>query len=120
MSIQKIVLPAILALVAFGGYYFYSNQSTPEQQTDVKTTLKKAEFILKVDATGELKAKRSVKIKAPSSMRSERINQTTIQNMVAEGTIVKAGDYVATLDRTEISNKMGDAQTEIDKILTQL
>ncbi len=120
MSIQKIILPAILALMAFGGYYFYSNQSTPEQQTDVKTTLKKGEFVLKVDATGELKAKRSVKIKAPSSMRSERIHQTTIQDMVAEGTMVKEGDYVATLDRTEVSNKMGDAQTEIDKIQTQL
>ncbi len=120
MSIQKIVLPIILLAVALGGYYFYSNQSTPEQQTDVKTTIKKAEFILKVDATGELKVKRSVQIKAPSSMRAERIHQTTIQDMVAEGTVVSAGDYVATLDRTEISNKMGDAQTEIDKILTQL
>lgn len=120
MSIQKLILPLLLLVIALGGYYFYSNQSTPEQQTDVKTTIKKEEFVLKVDATGELKAKRSVQIKAPSSMRAERIHQTTIQDMVAEGTIVKEGDYVATLDRTEISNKMGDAQTEIDKILTQL
>ena len=120
MSIQKIVLPAIVVLVALGGYYFYSSQSTPEQQTDVKTTIQKKEFILKVDATGELKAKRSVQIKAPSSMRAERIYESNIQDLVAEGTIVKAGDYVATLDRTEVSNKMGDAQAEIDKILTQL
>lgn len=120
MSIQKLILPAILVLVALGGYYFYSSESTPEQQSDIKTTIQKGEFVLKVDATGELKAKRSVQIKAPSGMRAERIHQTTIQDMVAEGTIVKEGDYVATLDRTEISNKMGDAQTEIDKILTQL
>ncbi len=120
MSIQKLVLPAILLLVALGGYYFYTSGSTPEQQSDIKTAIQKGEFTLKVDATGELKAKRSVQIKAPSGMRAERIHQTTIQDMVAEGTIVKEGDYVATLDRTEISNKMGDAQTEIDKILTQL
>jgi multidrug efflux pump subunit AcrA (membrane-fusion protein) len=117
---QKILLPIIFLLVAGAGYYFYSNQDTVEQQSDIKTKLEKREFVIKVDATGELKAKNSVKIKAPSSMRSERIHQTTIQNMVAEGTVVKEGDYVATLDRTEISNKMGDAQTEIDKILTQL
>ena len=72
----------------------------------IKTTIKKREFVLKVDATGELKAKRSVQIKAPSSMRAERIHQTTIQDMVAEGTVVREGDYVATLDRTEISNKI--------------
>ncbi len=120
MSIQKIVLPLLLLAVAFAGYYFYSDKTTPEQQTDIKTTIKKGAFTLKVDATGELKAKRSVQIKAPSSMRAERIGQTTIQDMVAEGTVVAEGDYVATLDRTEVSNKMGDAQTEIDKILTQL
>ncbi|MEM1122021.1 MAG: efflux RND transporter periplasmic adaptor subunit [Bacteroidota bacterium] len=120
MSVQKLILPAILLLVVFIGYYFYANEGTPAQQTDIKSTIQKGEFTLKVDATGELKAKRSVQIKAPSGMRAERVHQTTIQDMVAEGTIVKEGDYVATLDRTEISNKMGDAQTEIDKILTQL
>ena len=81
MSIQKIVLPILLLTIALGGYYFYANQSTPEQQTDVKTTIQKREFVLKVDATGELKAKRSVQIKAPSSMRAERIHQTTIQDL---------------------------------------
>ena len=120
MSIQKIILPILLVLIGFGAYYFYNNQSTPEQQSDIESTLKKGAFTIKVDATGELKALRSVQIKAPSSMRAERIHQTTIQDMVAEGTVVNEGDYVATLDRSEISNKMGDAQTEIDKILTQL
>jgi len=120
MTLQKIALPIIFLLVALGAYYVYTGQDLPEQQSEIKSTIKKKPFVLKVDATGELKAKRSVKIKAPTSMRAERIHQTTIQDMVVEGTIVREGDYVATLDRSEISNKMGDAQTEIDKILTQL
>ncbi|MEM6317924.1 MAG: efflux RND transporter periplasmic adaptor subunit [Bacteroidota bacterium] len=120
MSIQKLVLPIVLLLVALGGYYFYTSQSEEEQESDVTAVAQKKEFTVKVDATGELEAKRSVKISAPSGMRNNRIYQTTIQNMVPEGTVVKEGDFVATLDRTEIANKMGDAQTEVDKILTQL
>ena len=121
MSFQKILIPLVILLVALGGYYFYANQGgTAEQQSNIKTIIKKREFVIKVDATGELKAKRSIKIKAPTGMRAERIHQTTIQDMVPEGTIVREGDYVASLDRSEVSNKMGDAQTEIDKILTQL
>ena len=40
--------------------------------------------------------------------------------MVAEGTIVKEGDYVAKLDRSELDTKLKDIQTEIEKIETQL
>ena len=120
MSIQKIAIPVVVLLLGLGGYYFFSQKTVAEQQSDVSLTLAKKEFTLKVDATGELKAKRSVQINAPSAMRSERIFETNVQDIIPEGTIVKAGDYVANLDRTEISNRMGDAQSEIDKIMTQL
>lgn len=119
MSIQKIILPVILILVSLAAYYFYSKTETADQESDVKTTIKKSDFVVKVDATGELEAKRSVKITAPAGMQTNRIYRTTIQNLVPEGTIVQEGDFVATLDRTEIANKMGDAQSEVDKILTQ-
>ncbi|MBK9014796.1 MAG: HlyD family efflux transporter periplasmic adaptor subunit [Saprospiraceae bacterium] len=53
-------------------------------------------------------------------MRSAQIWQATITDMVPEGTVLKAGDYVATLDRTELETKLKEAQTEIDKTQTQL
>ena len=53
-------------------------------------------------------------------MRPARIYETTISNLVNEGTIVKKGDFVASLDKTELDNKIREAQTEIDKIETQL
>jgi len=40
--------------------------------------------------------------------------------MVAEGTVVAEGEYVARLDRSELDAKIKDAQTEIEKIETQL
>lgn len=120
MSIQKLLLPLFFIIVAGLSYYFYQQTADEEQINEVTLQIEKKEFVIKVDATGELKAKRSVKIEAPSGMRTNRIYETTIQNLVPEGTMVKEGDFVATLDRTEVANRMGDAQTEIDKINTQL
>lgn len=120
MTLQKFLIPLFL-LVALGlGYYFTNQTENKNQLEDVTLTIQEKEFVIKVDATGELKAKKSVKITAPSGMSANRVYETTIQNLVPEGTMVKAGDFVATLDRTEIANQMGDAQSEIDKILTQL
>ncbi len=90
------------------------------QAKSLTTTVKKGEFKIYVAATGELKAKNSEEIKGPSGMRSAQIWQATISDMVPEGTVLKAGDYVATLDRTELETKLKEAQTEIDKTQTQL
>jgi multidrug resistance efflux pump len=75
---------------------------------------------MNVIATGELKAKRSEKITGPASMRSNQIYQTSITDLVPEGTIVEEGDYVATLDKTELDTKIKSVLNEMDKINTQL
>jgi HlyD family secretion protein len=38
-----------------------------------------------------------------------------IQNIVDEGTVVKRGDWIATLDRSEFQNKFAAKQIELDK-----
>ena len=53
-------------------------------------------------------------------MRAAGIYETTISDLVTEGTILEQGAYVANLDRTEIAGKMSNVQTEIEKIQTQL
>ncbi|MEM9820761.1 MAG: HlyD family secretion protein [Bacteroidota bacterium] len=121
MSSTKIVLPAVLLLLAAVAYFYFANQKTEiGAQVSVKTIVKKGAFVVKVTATGELKAKRSEKIRGPQGMRSARIYQTTISDMVAEGTVVKKGDYVAQLDKSELDTKLKETQTEIEKIETQL
>jgi hypothetical protein len=97
-----------------------SSNKGKEQAKQLSTTVKKGEFKIFVAATGELKAKNSEEIKGPAGMRSAQIWQATISDMVPEGTVLKAGDYVASLDRTELETKLKEAQTEIEKILTQL
>ena len=61
-----------------------------------------------------------VKIRGPQGMRSAGVYETTLSDIVAEGTVLKQGDYVAQLDRTELANKISTIQTELDKIQTQL
>ena len=121
MKIKKILLPLLLlALVAAGIYFATDSGGTEEQAENLSAVVKRGEFKIHVTATGELKAKNSVQIKGPAGMRPAGIYNTTIQDLVPEGTVVEAGEYVATLDRTELSTKMKEAQTELDKIQTQL
>ncbi len=118
----RTLLIAIVAIVMIGGGWFVLRKRpiVQKESTALTAIVKKGEFKVKVTATGELQAKRSEKIRGPQGMRTAGIWQTNIQDMVAEGTVVKQGEYVASLDKTELGNKMRDAQTEIDKILTQL
>ncbi|MFM9949863.1 MAG: efflux RND transporter periplasmic adaptor subunit, partial [Saprospiraceae bacterium] len=111
---------AILLLSVLYGVWQFWPKEDAAQQSNLLTTVKRGKFHVNVTATGELNAKRSVKIKAPQGMRMAQIYETTVSDLVREGTIVKEGDYVATLDRTELANKISNLQTEMEKIQTQL
>ncbi|MCB0651129.1 MAG: HlyD family secretion protein [Saprospiraceae bacterium] len=100
--------------------YFFFRSENKEQDSDIFTTVSQGEFYISVSGTGELKAKNSVKIRAPQGMRPAGIYETTLSDLVPEGTIVSEGQYVGSLDRTEISNKMSTVRSEIEKIETQL
>lgn len=80
-------------------------------------TIEKGPFEISVFTTGELQAENYSDILAPSGLqsRSLRINSISISDLVAEGTEVKKGDYVATLDRTDLDNTL---KTELDALST--
>ena len=117
---NRTLLIIILIAAAIGAYFFLTNTEASDTNKVITTEVKKGPFNIYVNATGELKAKRSVKVRGPQGMRSVGIYQTTISNMIPEGTVVKKGDFVASLDKTELASKMSDVQTEIDKVQTQL
>ncbi|NJL75817.1 MAG: HlyD family efflux transporter periplasmic adaptor subunit [Saprospiraceae bacterium] len=123
MSVQKILrvfVPLLLVVLVGSGIYYFTGSSEKEQVKELTTTVKKGEFKIYVNATGELQAKRSVKIRGPQGMRTIEVYQTSISDLIPEGTVVKKGDYVAGLDQTELATKMKEAQNEIDQIYTQL
>lgn len=118
---RKILVPGLIGIIGLTlVYLFFFQKETQQQETDVFHKVQKADFPIHVVATGELDSKKSVKIRGPQGMRSARIYETTITDLVPEGTQLKAGDYVATLDRTELATRMGNIQGEIDQVETQL
>jgi multidrug resistance efflux pump len=118
---KKYLLPIIGVLLAGAAvWYFTSGTNDTEQSAQLTVPVRQGEFLMNVIATGELQAKHSEKIIGPSGMRTNQIYQTNITDLVPEGTMVKAGDYVATLDKTELDTKIKEALNEMDKINTQL
>lgn len=120
MNFRTIIIPIVIIALAVAGWFWLRPTESKKEAAELTTLVKKGEFRVRVTATGELQAKHSEKIMGPQGMRTAGIWQTNITDLVPEGTLVKGGDYVASLDKTELTNKMRDAQTEIDKILTQL
>ncbi|NVN94699.1 MAG: HlyD family secretion protein [Bacteroidetes bacterium] len=112
-----IIIPAVIALLLL--IWFFTGNNNKDNSV-VVVPVKKGNFDIKVTTTGELDAKSSQEIYGPDGLRSIGIWQVKISEMIPEGTVVDSGQYVATLDKTEISNKLKDIQTELEKLESQL
>lgn len=95
----------IIVWISFGS----SSQKTAEK---LYYTVNQGPFKIVVNTTGELQAENSMDISAPSGLRSSRIYNVKITDLVPEGTIVDSGEKVASLDQSEISKKLNDLNTE--------
>ena len=96
------------------------NQSEATNFIDLYTTPRLGSFEVDVTTTGELRAKNSVEIRGPQGARDFRVNNMPIQRLVPEGSIVKKGDFVAELDRSEIMGKLQDAQLDVQSAESQV
>ena len=111
---KKLLIGTGVLVVLLVGYYFVRGNDSAET-ADVLATVRKGDFRVEIETTGELEAKNSVKISGPAGLRNFQIWQVTIQNIVDEGTVVKKGDWVATLDRSEFQNKFTQKQIDFEK-----
>ncbi|HRG60020.1 MAG TPA: HlyD family secretion protein [Bacteroidia bacterium] len=117
MSKKRLIISVAIIVLIFVSYKYFFSAS--KNESDVFTEVQQGEFEINVFTTGELEAKNSVDIQGPSSVRQLGIWQIKISDLVPEGTNVKQGDYVAALDKAEISTKLRDAASELDKIQSQ-
>lgn len=116
MHNKKIIFIPLLLIVVFGLWYFL--RSSPVGVEHIKVAAEYGDFSVSVYTSGELEAKSSENIYGPSGLRTVGLWNVQISELIPEGSIVQAGDWVATLDRTEISNRMKDLETELEKLQT--
>ena len=109
----------VTAIVLFLVIWFFT-ANNDKTNNIVIVAVKKGNFDIKVTTTGELDAKSSQEIYGPDGLRNIGIWQVKISEMIPEGTVVDSGQYVASLDKTEISTKLKDIQTELEKLESQL
>jgi HlyD family secretion protein len=111
---KKLALGAGIIVVLLITFFVVKGSKSIET-TDILTTVKSGPFKVEIETTGELEAKNSVKILGPTRLREFGIWQVIIQNLVEEGTVVKKGDWVGTLDRSEFQTKLNDKKIALDK-----
>jgi HlyD family secretion protein len=112
MKRNLIIASGVLVLLTG---YFILKRGANVDEFDIMSSVKQGKFTVEIETTGELEAKNSVKILGPSSLSNFGIWQVTVQSIVDEGTVVKKGDLVATLDRSEFQNKFTGKQIELEK-----
>ncbi len=116
MKNKKYILIALGILIIAGLWYFLRDEAVTMEHIQVPVA--QGDFQISVFTSGELEAKNSENIQGPANLRLVGIWNAQIAELIPEGTVVKEGDWVATLDRTDISNRIQDLETELEKLQT--
>ncbi|MEI6900175.1 MAG: efflux RND transporter periplasmic adaptor subunit [Bacteroidota bacterium] len=118
MNTKKYYFMAAGLLLAAIVFYLLFGRNDKAKLITAK--VKKGIFPIEVTTTGELIAKSSEKIYGPAGMRQINVYQVKIQDIIPDGTVVDSGQYVATLDKTEVATKIKDEQTNLEKCESSL
>jgi len=116
---RKIYLTLLIALVLIAVTWYMAGDDKAESNA-IKVPVRFGFFEVSVVTTGELEAKSSEDIYGPTNLRTVQIwSEIKINELVPEGTIVDSGNFVASLDKTEIESRLKDLETELEKLESQ-
>ncbi|MFO7998855.1 MAG: efflux RND transporter periplasmic adaptor subunit [Bacteroidales bacterium] len=116
MNKKKWIFSAIGVAVVVALWFFLRTEAVTVEPITV--AVERGDFVVSVYTSGELEAKRSENIQGPQGLRTVGLWNVQIAELIPEGSMVEEGDWVATLDRTEISTRLKDLETELEKLET--
>jgi multidrug efflux pump subunit AcrA (membrane-fusion protein) len=117
MKNRRVLILVGIGVLLLVSSIWYFTKGNPAESIKLTTTVKKGRFEVIVTSTGELRARNETKIQGPGAEMEEvgLWNGTKIQNLVPEGTVVKPGEFVASLDQSPVMTKMSEANLEAQK-----
>ena len=107
-------LTIIISLVAL---YIFVKLSSKDESVELDfATAMKGSLEIAVTGTGELIPEKMVDIRGPRLVqyRNIRMSGVKITDIIPEGSKVREGDYIATLDRTNFDNNLKDELAALD------
>ncbi|NLE35721.1 MAG: HlyD family efflux transporter periplasmic adaptor subunit, partial [Bacteroidales bacterium] len=119
---RTIIITSIIVAVAVIAMIVISKLFGKEDPGLLFAEARQGDFEVVVTTTGELQAEVSTDIEGPEGLgsRNMRFGNIKISDLVNEGTEVKAGDYVATLDRSSVDNNLKDELDRLESYETDL
>jgi multidrug efflux pump subunit AcrA (membrane-fusion protein) len=134
---RTLIITGIVAVVIVIIMIVFGRLTSKKDTASVYTEVKQGPFEIAVTNSGELEAEKSIDILGPTIQQSNsqnrggggreggggdhmRLQVFKIQDIVPEGTIVKEGDYIAQLDRTEYDNTLKTARENLNTLQSNL
>jgi HlyD family secretion protein len=114
---RTLIIASIIVVIAVIAMIIISKANAKKDISTLYAVAQKGQFEILVTTTGELQAEFSTDIRGPEMTQSRNIRSMDIkiQDLIPEGTEVKAGDFVASLDRTSFDNTLKD---ELERLET--
>ncbi len=121
---RTLIITGIIVGIIVIAMVVFNKVVSRKEKVSIFTEVMRGPFEITVSNSGDLQAESSVDIKGPEIMQSSQgggrggpgggghdfhAANFKIQDIVPEGTMVKEGDYIAQLDRTEYDNSLKTA-----------
>jgi multidrug efflux pump subunit AcrA (membrane-fusion protein) len=119
---RTIITTIIVVVLASGGLMAFVNlTSVNTGQTLNFTEARRGMFEISVSGSGELIAEKYVDVRGPNIVDNFNFRAAALKitDLVPEGTIVKKGGYIATLDRSAFINTLRDEQSNLRNMLAE-
>jgi HlyD family secretion protein len=119
---KRTIITITVVVATIIGLFVFNKLASKKEGNNLFAEAIKGDFEIAISASGEILAENSVDIKAPevSQGRDFHASNLKIQDMVPEGTEVKEGDYIATLDKTQFDNMLKDERERLSTFRNNL